>query len=432
MKKKITLLLTCIIAFAVKSQTLYHSYYDAPYNKHVYEEYYANSYGVKNGLYKKFSEYGAVLEQDNYKNGIEVGKCTLKDDNGQLLLEENYDNDGKYNGQVLRYVNGHIHQMENYRHGAETGHWKIWYTAEDGANAYTQLKEEDYYKDGMRDSVCTEYYLNGKIKTQQLYKGGILNGESKTYNEQGAPLNDGNYTNGNKDGDWTYYDDGGSGEVMCKGKYKDGKNWGQWKMTLDNEYDITTLKSSAVFYRMINYSDDGLWKATDYFITGEKECEETLIQTSPDVDVGMLKVYFKNGKCNLIGKNNSKGGKDSVWTYYFDNGQISSQVKYINNKLDSAYTQYYDNGKIYVQGMCKDNKRVGIWKIWDKNGNLIFMEGFIGSTSPAYGRHHFYKNGQEVTNTYEGNNIVSDDITYSNVWPWPNDNLLKELKQYTQ
>ena len=70
-KLKLFSVFVCIGGFT-NAQTLYRTYYD--YKKtHVHEEFYANSYGVKNGTYKEYSEYGGVLIQgtlkDDKKNG---------------------------------------------------------------------------------------------------------------------------------------------------------------------------------------------------------------------------------------------------------------------------------------------------------------------------------------------------------------------------
>ncbi|MGP8216770.1 MAG: toxin-antitoxin system YwqK family antitoxin [Bacteroidia bacterium] len=160
-------ILTGLLPVTSMSQTLYKSCYD--YQKtHVKEEYYANSYGVKNGTYTLYSEYGGIIQLGTYKNDGKIGKWIEKDEKGKLVLEENYDNNSQYNGQVVRYNDG-VKYLENYKHGIKNGNWKTWFFNE---NRYT-IYVDEYYKDGLQDSVKKQYDTQGVLLSKVTYKYGV-------------------------------------------------------------------------------------------------------------------------------------------------------------------------------------------------------------------------------------------------------------------
>ena len=65
-------------------------------------------------------------------------------------------------------------------------------------------------KDGNRDSVCTAYYPNGQLWSEEHYRNGVQIGEEKAYQENGYPSYVGHYDDrGNCCGIWRYYNEKG-------------------------------------------------------------------------------------------------------------------------------------------------------------------------------------------------------------------------------
>ncbi len=65
-------------------------------------------------------------------------------------------------------------------------------------------------KEGRRDSVCTSYYPNGQLWSEEHYRNGIQVGEEKAYQENGYPYYIGHYDNfGNCCGTWKFYNNKG-------------------------------------------------------------------------------------------------------------------------------------------------------------------------------------------------------------------------------
>ena len=75
----------------------------------------------------------------------------------------------------------------------------------------------------------------------------------------------------------------------------------------------------------------------------------------------MLKKPKENGYYRLI---NQKTGKVKILKHY-QNGLIHGKMIY-----------YWDNGQIRLTGQYEKMRRIGTWKTYDSNGNLILEENF--------------------------------------------------------
>ena len=109
--------------------------------------------------------------------------------------------------------------------GEKDGKWTEYY--ENG-----RIKSERIFKDGeVVDGKYISYYDNGQIWDERNYKDGKLDGKFTIYYENGIlqriNLNqiegEGNFKDGEKDGKWTYYNEDGS--LIGEGIYQNGERW---------------------------------------------------------------------------------------------------------------------------------------------------------------------------------------------------------------
>ena len=80
----------------------------------------------------------------------------------------------------------------------------------------------------------------------------------------------------------------------------------------------------------------------------------------------MLKNHKKNGYYRII---NHKTGRLKLVKHY-KNGLVHGKIIY-----------YWDNGQIRLTGQYEKMRRIGIWKTYDSNGDLIIEENY---TNPDY------------------------------------------------
>lgn len=147
--KIITILLaSLVISINAFSQKLVRTYYDYRKTK-IQTEYYTNAYGVKNGVFKGYSEYGGILLQGSLKDGAAIGKWIENYQDGKLQCVKTYNTPGLGLGF------------------------------------------------GMNDGQIIEYYEDGKtIKSEKNYKNQEYDGDYKIYDENGTLTLEGKYVNG--------------------------------------------------------------------------------------------------------------------------------------------------------------------------------------------------------------------------------------------
>lgn len=230
MKKNIllfaTLLLLSTLSFA---QTLYRTYYDFE-KQHVQEEYYANSYGVKNGAYKKYSEYGGILIQGTYSNDKKEGRWIVKYDNGRVKSDETYKDDVLDGPAVYHDYFGPNYDIQSttsgsYKNGAKEGTWTI----------IEPIGPEDY---SFPDSEIPQQAWSGcnRIKYTEEYSNDEklkLNGKfRKLFYPSGKIYSEGTYRNDNPMEVYIYYPNGNIFSYRVNGAILNidstlifGRNW---------------------------------------------------------------------------------------------------------------------------------------------------------------------------------------------------------------
>jgi antitoxin component YwqK of YwqJK toxin-antitoxin module len=165
-----------------------------------------------------------------------------------------------------------------------------------------------------------------------------------------------------------------SGNLLHKGFYVEGqlkiyKNYFP-SGNLERNFRMTDLKKSkmTLFYDKedaiksdIIYIENEALKWVDYYSNGNVEFEEEYHKS--------FQYYIK--KAN-----------------YFENGKPENVLE-LDDKKKLVYTQsyYYDNGNLKEQGSVKYNKamfdyeRIGVWKLFDKNGSVTKQQKYINGVA---------------------------------------------------
>jgi hypothetical protein len=82
---------------------------------------------------------------------------------------------------------------------------------------------------------------------------------------------------------------------------------------------------------------------------------------------------------------------DGIGRYYYNNGVISDEVIYVDNKKDGFHIHYDSNGKLVSKIMYKNNLANGIGSFFSKEGN-IEVESFYLNDKLFFSK-WFYPNG---------------------------------------
>lgn len=154
------------------------------------------------------------------------------------------------------------------------------------------------------------------------------------------------------------------------------------KIYLDENKVQVTEPSTAKYYKIVESGNDSKgYKELHFYLTGEKESENTFIKSSGKfVKNGKSISWYKNGQlkseCNFI-----KGERDGKELTYYDNGQLKSEISDLDGQDKQLIVTYWKNGKTKRRDLfIKDKLETGF--CFDSLGNEI--EHFDYEGMPQY------------------------------------------------
>lgn len=87
--------------------------------------------------------------------------------------------------------------------------------------------------------------------------------------------------------------------------------------------------------------------------------------------------YYPGKKqLKIIGTIDDQERRHGVWEYYNEQGVKISATYYLHGKKDGFSVVYHPNGNTSYVGEYKNDEKVGVWKTYDVDGNLISEKEF--------------------------------------------------------
>jgi len=169
-------------------------------------------------------------------------------------------NGGPLNGVVREfYPNGNIKEEAVYKNGVLNGYLKKY--SESGT-----LLSKAEYQDGDLNGVYKEFYVTGKIKTEIEYVNNKKDGAQKEYDPEGTLLSEFNYTLGKLEGfSKTYYEDGALRSIIS---YSNNLKEGEMQIFSNNNAAkpiyIDVYKNNKRIKRKAYAADGKLLFVVDY------------------------------------------------------------------------------------------------------------------------------------------------------------------------
>jgi len=305
-----------------------------------------------------------------------------------------------------------------YRKYDKNGNLLIYTYAIDGKNT-----DKGYYSNGklayilelkiikeqpsIPNGKYIEYYKNGQIKVQGLYKEGKRDGEFKAF------LRDG------KSAGSVFYKDGKIIKSTLVNSMKDNASF---SLVTDKSYDlnlyeiITEEFKNKLLKGYLIFKKDGLFNGEkrEYYEEGEIKA---IIPFKNSLAEGTYISYYPNG--NMEEKYTYVNGQENGEGFsYYENGKLEEKYFMKNGKLDGEAFAYYPSGKLEVKDFFKDGKKEGESIFYHENGNIkqksTFKNGkregdlFIYFPSGKLRQTEKYINGKiegEVIEYYESGTI---------------------------
>jgi len=147
-----------------------------------------------------------------------------------------------------------------------------------------------------------------------------------------------------------------------------GKREGYWRINAALKH-LSSPWTPQQIVEQGNYAASmktGMW--TEFFQNGKIKSELTFVNNRPN---GPAKTYFENG--NLEAEGNWVGTRwTGAYTLYYDNGNVRQKFNYnAMGVRDGPQTYYHPNGKVAIEINMKNGKEDGAGKEYNTNGELI-------------------------------------------------------------
>ncbi|WP_396167749.1 hypothetical protein [Flavobacterium sp.] len=376
--------------------------------------------GKINGLLKFYDENGNLQKTTNYINGIASGKVVEYKETGEKNAEYLISNDSK-NGLLTFYENNKISYTTTFKNDLKNGkHINYYY---DGETDNLFLKEYGQYLDDKKNETWKTYYIDGKNEKLLTYTNYLNDLKDGLFQEvQGDSLIVGNYKEDELHGNYKIYFDQSkflSGglintdisklKLLTEGQYTDGNKSGNWKI-----YDITGTLRSEENYN--NNLESGEWK---YYYPNwikkdgkpEKNAKELFLTQN-----------YYNGKLN---------GKSTRFSYENEVRYPCDEMDENGIKLDTC--SRYVFRKILETSYFKDNELNGPYELRDSINQIISKGKYLNGLKDGEWQHKYtlldidnkpyniFKKGKYVNNTKEGKWIqylkedeISEILKYEN------------------
>ena len=373
-----------------------------------------NSYIVKKEFFNSdtiqelriFYNSGEIKEKFSFKNGLKHGSAFRFDTTGleQVWWDYNHgkckefiinrkDQFNRKTGRWLKFTDGKVIEEVNYSKGYKQGVERIYNKKGD------LLKINEYSKDSIKKDVSNllevelkkDFDSNGLItKSGSFTKGGKPHGIHRIYNDKGQVTSSCIYKygvltakgivkkNGLKHGYWSFYYP--SGTKQSEGEFKNGVKIGEWVYYYENG-----LTESRGLYSN-NGKQDGLWK--EYYNNGSLYGEINYLEGLYD---GLYKVFDDSGRVVIQG-NYKDNYEEGEWFYI--NGSFSEKGSYIDGQKVGEWRSYYNDKQLIFKGKYQNGLPVGEHIFWYNSGNLFRIGEYVSGRKS--GRWIQYTEGGEV------------------------------------
>jgi len=346
--------------------------------------------GERTGPYTEYDALGNITLSVYYRNGSKNGYLTSYAPNGRKVYEYLYesgwparftqwDTAGRMiydhaisagdSVMVMKHMNGNDDARGQYRHLANNGPLNYYYFDR-------SLNTQEYFKDGLQDSVYRQYYYGGQLGTEGMFRLGSKEGVWTGYYENGRPKTVQHYHADELTGVSTYYNDDGT--LLKEFRYVRDEREGP-----QVHYGDSSRVSYILYYHygdLIGYSYQskdgkpvpmiplagGSGMLTAWYANGQKSAEFRFTEGAVD---GLEKLWYSNGEIYFTAV--EINGKDQgmvKWSY--PNGKPMAEENNYYDNLHGVCRLYYPGGVLRSEENYYNGDQEGVSKYYDETGHL--------------------------------------------------------------
>ncbi|MBW6491448.1 MAG: toxin-antitoxin system YwqK family antitoxin [Lentimicrobium sp.] len=353
--------------------------------------------GLENGFAREFDSDGTVITMIEYRRGFVVDRENInrKDRNG---LKQ-----GKWK---FFYPDGKVKTEGVYRDDKRNGYFKEY--DEKGmltdVSKYVNDIRQEEVPELVKLDVRTDYYPDGKVKTRASYKGEIPEGIRREYAQTGEVISAYTYKNGKligegivddegmREGAWKeFYEDG---QLRSEGVYRNGNRIGKWRFyhpdgALEQEGNYNNQGNTNGLWKW--YYSNGLVLREENFLNGNSEGIFTEFDENGDIIIqgeyveGLEEGFWKYQHGDHREEGTYRGGmRNGEWKYYYDDGQLSFQGSYIDDNPNGRHIWYWPNGKKKDEGEYLMGMKNNEWIQYNNDGTIFMVISYQNGIERKY------------------------------------------------
>lgn len=151
--------------------------------------------------------------------------------------------------------------------------------------------------------------------------------------------------------------------------------------------------------KMIDSEMDGKW--TYWYENGNVS---TIQYYENGIEDSTWTWWNEDGSINKIG-NYKNGLPHGKWTFYYPSGQLQAEEIYVNNRLQGNATYWYENGKLSAKGDYQRDLKNEHWTYWYKSG-VKSEEGRYSLDKRTGDWQSYYENGKRELHTVCSDSLI--------------------------
>jgi len=371
------------------------SYYDNEAHQVSKDEHFEAS--VPTGTVTTYFEDGGVESESHYAAGKKTGKWTEFQASNLPASAIHYANNRK-DGEVRTYhaETGYHAKVENYKDGDLHGVTEEYYNQADGVK-----KAVTHYENGVKSGASSQFYADGKVKSEGAFLDGKKHGNWSTSYPSGNLESAVRYYKGELFKSYTEYFDQAQGTETRlpervtgyfvvtndapEGKEENLKSHpeGKWigysapkKVATTFEYapvqgaiDPDAAPKEGDAEEAEEFFDDSI-KTTAVFHHADGS-EWLNLVAAPGGWEDSSRAINASGKIE-----NAK--LQGTWSLTRSGGKMMMEVDFVDSVRHGPYRQWYLSGSLESEGQYNNGKIDGKWTAWDANGKLLAITCYAG------------------------------------------------------
>lgn len=168
------------------------------------------------------------------------------------------------------------------------------------------------------------------------------------------------------------------------------KNWYNEEQTLLKEVITLTRSDSSLHGPYQRYYANQSLAMEGFYFNNESD--------------SLWKYYFENGQYRAIGRF-AQGHQTSKWKYYYETGKVKAEGSFWENLREGHWTYFYENGTEKSSGSYHADQKQGFWDYYYEDGTLkaqAYYEKGAGLYKEFYSAGALKTEGQNVDDRSQG------------------------------